>query len=69
VTSDLRYRLTAYFAVNPDEELTVEDVCIKWDVPPARIHNLLRSVPLSFVTTVRKGRRMLLVAGPELRQA
>jgi len=65
---DLRYRLCAFFAANPDEELTIEDVCVKYDVAPSEAHNARRLIPPALVTTERRGRIVHLVAGPELKQ-
>ena len=63
----LRYRLCAFFAANPDEELTIDDVCIKWDVPRHHIHNWLRHLPPALVAAETRAGRVHLSAGPELR--
>lgn len=66
-SKELCYRLCAYFAVNHDEELTVDDICTKWNIPQKSVHNWLRRIPAAFVGSEARGRRLHFFAGPELK--
>lgn len=57
-TGSLASKLDAFFAANPDEELTLDDVCTKFDAPKAtaeaRLCEEVRAGRLQRVTVYRK---------------
>lgn len=65
----LRDRLVAFFAANPDDSLTIEDIQNKFDVPYQTVRGVtdhMRDVGLLAPARNNKGARLTITIGPEL---